>query len=272
MAPLPEDLDLAALRRRLDTRIIGNVLARYERVASTSELARQQARAGHPEGLVVLAEEQSAGRGRVGRSWIAPYGEALLLSVLLRPTWLPPAEAFTLTMLAALALCEAVERTVPIAARLKWPNDLLLPATDGLRKAAGILTELSIAGDHIEWAVIGIGVNVNQAPDETVDGRDLRVTATSLSAVAGRSVERAPLLEALLARLDERYMLLHTGAHTSLFAEWRARLERMGELITVRLPGGEISGIAEDVASDGTLLLRDTTGRQHAIHTGDVGF
>ncbi len=110
MDALPEDLDLITLRRRIATRIIGNVLMRYERVASTNDIARERARSGAAEGLIVLAEEQSAGRGRLGRNWVASYGDALLMSVLLRPVWLPPGEAFTLTMLAGVALCEAVEQ------------------------------------------------------------------------------------------------------------------------------------------------------------------
>jgi BirA family biotin operon repressor/biotin-[acetyl-CoA-carboxylase] ligase len=272
MSPLPEDLDLIALRRHLDTRVIGAMLMRYERVASTSDIARERARNGYPEGLVVLAEEQSAGRGRLGRSWVAAYGDALLLSILLRPVWLPPGEAFSLTMMTGVALCEAVEQVAPVRAHLKWPNDLVLFVDDEWRKSAGILTEVSIAGDTIEWAIVGIGVNVNQAPVGAVNGRNLQQTATSISAAAGRSISRPALLEALLTTFDERYAQLQSGEHGSLFAAWRARLARLGEPATITLPGGELRGIAEDVTPDGTLLLRDAAGILHTVHTGDVGF
>ncbi|MGQ9828997.1 MAG: biotin--[acetyl-CoA-carboxylase] ligase [Roseiflexus sp.] len=271
MDSLPEDLDLIVLRRRIATRIIGNVLMRYERVTSTNDIVRERARGGCAEGLTVLAEEQSAGRGRLGRNWVASYGDALLMSVLLRPTWLPPGEGFTLTMLAGVALCEAVEQVATVPASLKWPNDLLLCADGALRKSAGILTEVSVAGDTIEWAIVGIGVNVNQAPTGAVNGRDLQQTATSISAAAGQRISRAALLETLLTRLDERYALLRSGERTALFAAWRARLAYLGETVTVNLPNGELRGIAEDVAPDGTLLLRDAAGILHTIHTGDMG-
>lgn len=270
MAPLPEDLDLTLLSRTLDTRVIGTTIARYERVGSTNDIVRQRARAGHPEGLVILTEEQSAGRGRLGRNWVAAYGDALLLSVLLRPA-VPPTAAFMLTMLAAVALCEAVEQVTDLEARLKWPNDLILRAADGWRKAAGILSELIVADDLIESAIIGIGVNVNQAPDGSVDGRNLRQIATSISTAAGKKIERARLLEALLTRLDERYHQLQTGDRAQVFDAWRARLARLGEPVTVQTPGGEIQGTAEDVAEDGSLLLRDEAGTLHTIHAGDVG-
>ncbi|MDW8055070.1 MAG: biotin--[acetyl-CoA-carboxylase] ligase, partial [Anaerolineae bacterium] len=174
-------------------------LMRYERVASTNDIAKERARSGYPEGLTVLAEEQVAGRGRLGRSWVSSYGDALLLSVLLRPVWLPPGEAFSLTMMAGVALCEAVEQVASVRAQLKWPNDLLLFADGEWRKSAGILTEVSVADDTIEWAVVGIGVNVNQTPASAVNGRNLQQTATCVSAAAGRQISRSALLEALLA-------------------------------------------------------------------------
>ncbi len=272
MSPLPEDLDLITLRRRIDTRIIGATIMRYERVASTNDIARDRARNGYPEGLVVLAEEQSAGRGRLGRSWVSPYGEALLLSILLRPVWLPPGEAFSLTMMAGVALCEAVEHVVSSPVQLKWPNDLLLFVDGEWRKSAGILSEISVAGDTIEWAIVGIGVNVNQAPAGAVNGRNLQQTATCISAAVGRRISRSSLLEALLTTFDERYAQLQSGERGSLFSAWRTRLARMGEPVIVTLPGGELRGIAEDVAPDGSLLLRDADGVLHTVHTGDVGF
>ncbi len=272
MSPLPEDLDLITLRRQLDTRIIGVTIMRYERVASTNDIARDRARNGYPEGLVVLAEEQSAGRGRLGRSWVSPYGDALLLSILLRPVWLPPGEAFALTMMAGVALCEAVERVVSSPVQLKWPNDLLLFVDGEWRKSAGILTEVSVTSDTIEWAIVGIGVNVNQAPAGAVNGRNLQQTATCISAAAGRRISRSSLLETLLTTFDERYAQLQSGERGLLFNAWRARLARMGEPVTVTLPDGELRGIAEDVAPDGSLLLRDADGVLHAVHTGDVGF
>src|SRR5262249_38484749 len=143
---ITDDDALGAIAGNLATAIVGRPLLRYAQVGSTNDLAKQRARAGEAEGLVILAEEQTAGRGRQGRGWAAPPGSGLLLSLLLRPAWLPPGDAFLLMMLAGVALCEAVEQVAPLRAGLKWPNDLLLPAGPGAQapthKAAGILSEL----------------------------------------------------------------------------------------------------------------------------------
>jgi BirA family biotin operon repressor/biotin-[acetyl-CoA-carboxylase] ligase len=273
---MADDLTPDHIQRDLSTDIVGRAIEHYPQVASTNDIARERARAGHPEGLVVLADEQVAGRGRMGRGWAAPPGSSLLVSLLLRPAWLPPADAFALTMLSGVALCEAVEATVPTQAALKWPNDLLLPARaqagPALRKAAGILSELELAGDEIAWAVLGMGVNVNWAPQGVVDGRDLAEVATSVSAAAGGPLERLALLRALLVRLDAGYAELRRGRREELFQRWRARLAMLGQPAVVRLPGGELHGVAVDVEPSGALLLRDVAGGVHTVLAGDVGF
>lgn len=270
-----DDLSPELIGRGLNSTIVGQAIERHAEVGSTNDLARQQARAGHPEGLVILADRQTSGRGRLGRTWAAPAGSSLLLSLLLRPTWLPPADAFALTMLAGVALCEAVEQVAPPRAALKWPNDLMLPietaSGPALRKAAGILSELEISGETIAWVVIGIGVNVNWSPSGSVDGRDLAEVATSLGAAAGQPIARLPLLRALLERLDARYAALQGGGRDALFDAWRERLAMLGQPIQVRLPHGELSGIAEAVERSGALLVRDEQGVLHSVMTGDVG-
>jgi len=271
-----DDLSPERIQHNLNSAIVGRVIEQYDQVGSTNDLIRQQARAGHAEGLVILADAQIAGRGRLGRAWAAPPGSSLLLSLLLRPTWLPPADAFSLTMLACVALCEAVEQATPVRAALKWPNDLLLPvrtaAGPALRKAAGILSEIELDGDKIGWVVIGIGVNVGWSPTGIVDGRDLAAVATSVGAAAGQPVERLPLLRALLERLDAHYAALQRGDHADLFARWRDRLTMLGQPVQISLPqGGELRGIAEDVERTGALRVRDEHGTLHTVLAGDVG-
>ena len=265
------DLNPALIQHDLPATVIGAAVECYAQLGSTNDIARQRARAGHREGLVVLADEQVAGRGRLGRGWAAPPGTSLLLSVLLRPTWLAPADAFLLTMLAGVALCAAVEQAAPIRAALKWPNDLLLPAPGGLRKAAGVLSELDLDGDRIGWVVLGMGINVNWAPQGVVDGRDLGLQATSLSASLGQPVERLALLRALLVQLDGEYGALRRGQRGSLFERWRARLATLGQPVQVRLPAGELHGTAEDVEPSGALRVRDAQGTLHTVLAGDVG-
>jgi BirA family biotin operon repressor/biotin-[acetyl-CoA-carboxylase] ligase len=273
MPTLPDDMTLDALARDLPTNLVGRSLLRHEQVSSTNDLVRERARAGAPEGLVVLAEEQVAGRGRQGRGWIAPPGSSVLMSLLLRPTWLAPTDAFALTMLAGVALCEAVEQVAPLRAALKWPNDLMLPSPPEaeLRKAAGILSELEVAEERIAWAVIGIGANVNWAPSGVVDGRDLGRVATSVSAAAGQPIDRLALARALLVCLDARYAALRQGRREELFQTWRGRLATLGQEVQVRLPQGELHGIAEDVEPAGMLRVRDAAGALHMIMAGDVG-
>jgi len=273
-----DDRALDALQRDLPTSVVGKIIQRYASVESTNDIAKQQARAGHAQGLVVLAEEQTAGRGRMGRNWAAPAGSSLLVSLLLRPTWLPPADAFSLTMLAGVALCEAIEQTTPIRAALKWPNDLLLPNTpfatlapQELRKAAGMLSELELEAERIVWVTIGMGINVNWTPSGVVDGRDLASVATSVSAAAGQPIDRMALLRALLLRLDARYLALRQGRREEIFTSWRDRLATLGQSISVRLVRGTLQGIAEDVELSGALRVRDEQGALHVIMTGDVG-
>jgi BirA family transcriptional regulator, biotin operon repressor / biotin---[acetyl-CoA-carboxylase] ligase len=269
---------LDALQRDLPTHVVGQTIRHYASVESTNDLAKQQARAGHAEGLVLLAEEQTVGRGRMGRSWAAPIGSSLLVSLLLRPAWLPPADAFSLTMLAGVALCEAIEQTTPVRAALKWPNDLLLPATSSttaepqyLRKAAGILSELELESDQIVWVTIGMGININWTPSGVIDGRDLASVATSVSAAAGQPINRLELLRALLLRLDARYLALRQGRREELFTSWRDRLATLGQSISVRLIHSTLQGVAEDVELSGALRVRDAQGKLHVVMTGDVG-
>jgi len=270
-----ENLTPDRIQRNLDSTIVGRTIEHYPQAGSTNDLARRQARAEHPEGLVVLADAQTAGRGRMGRAWIAPPGSSLLLSLLLRPTWLAPADAFSLTMLTGVALCEAVEQVMPARAALKWPNDLLLPvrtaAGPTLRKAAGILSEIELAGDQIAWVVIGIGVNVSWSPTGMVDGRDLSEIATSVGAAAGQPVDRLALLRALLEHLDARYAALRRGGPADLFECWRDRLVTLGQPVQIGMPHGELRGVAEDVERSGALRVRDEQGALHTVMAGDVG-
>jgi BirA family biotin operon repressor/biotin-[acetyl-CoA-carboxylase] ligase len=274
--PQKSYIDIDTLRSQLETAIIGRTLQQYEQVGSTSDLVREQAHGGAAEGLVILAEEQTVGRGRLGRAWAAPSGTSILMSLLLRPSWLAPESAFLLTMMAAVALCEAVEDVAPhVRAGLKWPNDLMLPLssdTDGpLRKSAGILSELVLSGERVAWVSLGIGVNVNWAPTGVVDGRDLGRAATSVGAAAGSTVDRSQLLINLLKRLDTRYLALRRGQQEALFVDWRARLVTLGQRVSVNLPAAVIQGVAEDVEPSGALRLRDEQGKLHVITAGDVG-
>jgi BirA family biotin operon repressor/biotin-[acetyl-CoA-carboxylase] ligase len=223
--------------------------------------------------LLVVADLQTAGRGRLGRRWEAPAGAALLLSLALRPAWLRAERGVALVWMAAVALCEATEAVAPIKAALKWPNDLMLPLPDQQpptatsAKAAGILLEVGTGARGLEWAIIGCGVNVSAAPPAEAT----RYPATSLTAASGRPVSRLALLRALLQRLDHWHGALMAGDEAALFAAWRGRLITVGRPVRIETPGGVLEGFAEGVDSDGALLVRDAAGALQAVTAGDVG-
>jgi BirA family biotin operon repressor/biotin-[acetyl-CoA-carboxylase] ligase len=275
MVSFMKNESIAAVERDLKTITLGHPLLWYPSVGSTNDLVRERAGAGAPEGLVIGADEQTAGRGRQGRGWAAPPASSLLLSLLLRPSWLPPADLFYLTMLAGVALCEAVAQVASVPVALKWPNDLILPLRPGAlpatHKAAGILSEVELANGETSWVVIGIGVNVNWSPGGVIDGRDLAQVATSLADAAGRSIDRVVLLRVLLERIDARYQALRHGQREELFADWRGRLATIGQSTVVWLPQGELHGVAEGVEPSGALRLRDEQGALHVVLAGDVG-
>lgn len=220
--------------------------------------------------LLVLAEEQTAGRGRMQRPWVAPPGSALLFSLALRPTWLAPTHAFVLIWLVGVALCEGIAESTGLRTRLKWPNDVLLlgdtPAQSW--KVAGLLLEMGSTSDTIEWAVIGCGLNINMSPPPDAA---LRYPATCLAAACGKpSLPRLPILRALLAHMESWYERVQRGEHDALFAAWRALLHTRGQQVRVETEAGTIQGLAEDVEPSGALRVRDATGVVHHISSGDV--
>ncbi len=239
--------------------IIGREIIRYGQVQSTNDLARTQGQTGAPEGLVVMAEEQVAGRGRLGRQWLAPRGSSLQFSVLLRPD-LPPSLAFRLTQMAALAVSDALRQELGLAPALKWPNDVLL----NYKKCAGILIETALEGDALSFAVLGIGLNVNFSMG---DLPELAPFATTVADALGHPVDRDALARALFAQLDDYYARLKAGA--DFYSEWRSRLVTLGHIVRIATPDGIKEGIAEQVAPDGALLLRQGA-KLIPFYAGDV--
>lgn len=209
------------------------------------------------EGFLVLAEQQTSGRGRFQRAWLSPPGSSILLSVLVRP---PTPHAALLPALLGLAAAEAIEQTTGLRARLKWPNDLLV---DG-RKTGGVLVESRLRGER-STVVGGIGINVNFDPQH-VPG--LPETATSLSQAVGHTIDRRALLGALLERMDARYDRLLAG--DDLIAPWRERLETLGKTVEVRTGDRVVRGQALDVDRVGRLLVRLPGGALEALAAGEV--
>lgn len=252
---------------RLQTRLIGCVVQHHTQVVSTNDIARNLLFRNLPDGTVVVAEEQTGGRGRLGRRWVAPAGSSILASFLLRPTSLPAAQAFGLQMAAAAAVRQAVVTLCPeLAAQtwLKWPNDLLI----GGHKVGGILTELDLSHERLDWAIIGLGLNVNFDPATVIA---IPPTASSLSALAGRAIERGDLFAQLCWELEQRYLRLLAGDYDGVWQEWCESLCWVGQAVSVGDAGGErLHGTLLGVERDGALLLRLDDGREQRVLAGDL--
>lgn len=252
------ELCLAETAGRLHTRFLGRWLIYRSLVGSTQDLAQAAAVAGAPEGTVVLANGQAAGRGRLGRSWVSPPGRNLYLSAVLRP---PVVYLRALGVISPLAVARAVEETTGLTPTIKWPNDILL----GGLKLAGILIDSQVEGDKPSYAVVGIGLNVNL---EARAYPEIATLATSLRQALGREVPREVVLAALLNWLEELYLALQRGE--AVHEEWRRRLETLGRQVRVRFGAEVEEGLAEDVDSDASLILRRPDGSRVVIAAGEV--
>lgn len=254
-------LSAAAIQDGLETKVIGRNLVYWPEVGSTNERARQLARSGAPEGTLVITDFQKSGRGRLDRRWEAPPGSSLLLSLVFRPS-LAPHQIQRLTMICGLAVVDAVESETGLKVDLKWPNDVVVRGG----KLAGILTEIELVGERVDFAVVGIGLNVNFDPVQLPG--DLLAPATSLSHLLGHAVPRLPLLWRLLHSIDARYMMLTSG--DSPHAEWTQRLAGLGQPVVVSTTTSRLEGVAEGVNVDGSLLVRLQDGQLETVVAGDV--
>jgi BirA family biotin operon repressor/biotin-[acetyl-CoA-carboxylase] ligase len=247
----------------LTTRRIGRPLWHYGSIPSTMPLAHELAAQGTPDGTALVADEQTAGRGRRGRQWHAPSGSAILCSLVLRPP-LPPDDLFALTAAVGIGLCAGVARSTGLQPQIKWPNDLLL---DG-GKLAGLLAESRFAGTGLAHVIVGFGLNVAvRAEDLPPTGG--AVPPTSLAIALGRAPDRLTILAALFAAIDDAYDRLWRGEADAVWADWRARLAGVGQAVRVETESGPLVGTFADVARDGSLLLATARGTER-IMVGDV--
>lgn len=245
------------LRSGLYTAIIGRNVRFYQSTGSTMDDAAEWARGCAEEGAVVVAETQTASRGRLGRRWISDEGN-LYFSVLFRPT---PEALPLLSPLAGVAVARAIRQVAGLYPTIKWPNDIMI----GGRKVAGILAESALSGSQIQHAVVGIGVNV--ALDVSADP-EIAATATSLNHASGSAIDRAELLRRILQHMDASYLDLRRGR--SPIAEWRRWLDTLGRRVTVTHHGATDTGLAEDIDGLGNLLLRTGEGELLTLTAGDI--
>jgi BirA family biotin operon repressor/biotin-[acetyl-CoA-carboxylase] ligase len=254
----------AALERHLRTAVFGHRIYYYPTIGSTNDRALELAAAGEPEGALVLAEEQTAGRGRRDRVWFSQARRGIYASLILRPS-IPMSRAPLFTFMAAVSAADTLCELIGLKARIKWPNDVLV----GRRKIAGVLGEVRGSDPEVREMVVGLGINVNQAPDEFAP--DLAGAATSVRIETGSMADRAPILAALLGGFERRYARFLREGPATLLAEWEAlsALPR-GSRAIVEGPAGRTEGNTAGVDEEGALLLTDGTGRALRIPFGEI--
>jgi len=245
------------------TRVIGREIQVFEETTSTNDLMARLARGGVKEGVVIFAESQSKGRGRLGRRWISPARKGLWFSVLLRPN-IQPQAATQLTIASATALARAITLQTGIVPEIKWPNDILIRG----KKIAGILTEMSAELDHLKEVILGIGIDVNLEANEFPAA--LRKTATSIRIESGQMVDRAGLAVAILRELDRDYERIKRGEFDIIAEQWQEHCSTIGAQVSIRVGDRVARGRAESLDADGALLLRGQHGHLERIIGGDV--
>ncbi len=254
---IENNLSPASITSNLGTHFVGQRVICYPSLTSTMEVAKQEAQLGAVEGTVVIADEQTAGRGRIKRVWLSPKG-SLALSIILYPSVV---NLSSLIMLASLAVVHSIGAVTGWRSQIKWPNDVLV---DG-RQVCGILIESSVRANIVDYAIIGIGVNVNL---KLSDFPEIQSIATSLSAELGRGVSRLGVVRRLLVEIERLYLALQAGG--TIYEEWRDSLVTLGRRVRVKSGKTVYQGVAESVAGDGSLLLRHSDGSLTRIVAGDV--
>ncbi len=250
------------LEQGLKTKTMGQSIYFYEETDTTNNRARELALEGAPEGTLVVAEKQTAGRGRRGKVWESPLGTGIWMSLVLRPQ-IMPAEASVLTLLCGLATAEAIEAETGLSAGIKWPNDILING----KKAVGILTEMDCEMSEVHFVIPGIGINVNTTsfPPEIAD------IATSLFLECGKTVSRRRLVHKVLERLEEHYeTFLRTGSFTAMLEDYRKHCITLGKEVHV-LGREPFFAEALDITPEGELLVRRAdNGKEEVVFSGEV--
>lgn len=250
------------LEQGLKTKTMGQSIYFYEETDTTNNRARELALEGAPEGTLVVAEKQTAGRGRRGKVWESPLGTGIWMSLVLRPQ-IMPAEASVLTLLCGLATAETIEAETGLSAGIKWPNDILING----KKAVGILTEMDCEMSQVHFVIPGIGINVNTAsfPPEIAE------IATSLYLESGKTVSRRRLVHKVLERLEGHYnTFLQTGSFSAMLEDYRKHCITLGKEVHV-LGREPFFAEALDITPEGELLVRRSdNGKEEVVFSGEV--
>lgn len=252
---------------RLHTDWAGQNLHFMESTGSTNPDAKRFAEEGEPHGTTVVADRQTQGRGRRGRSWSSPSGVSIYFTIVVRPEFAPD-KASMITLVMALSVAQAIEEVTGLQAQIKWPNDIVVHQ----KKVCGILTEMSMTPelDEIQFVVVGVGVNTNHNSVEEFP-EEIRKTATSLKIESGTHIDRAGLLERILARFEENYDRFEKVQDLSALRDaYQAHLINVDAQVRVLDPAGEYTGISRGISETGELIVERETGEQVLVYAGEV--
>ena len=248
---------------RLQTKIFGQQIHYLDSIDSTQKVAKQLASQDAVEGTLVIADEQTGGRGRLARKWYSPKYAGVWMSLIVKPN-IPLMQAPQLTLLTAVAVAQGIEETTGITPFIKWPNDILM---DG-KKVTGILTEMQAEADRIHSIIIGIGINVNQT--ETDFPEELQQIASSLSIQTGEVLSREKVICSILKKMENLYFQYCSEGFAPIKTLWESYAISVGKVITATTPQKKITGIALGITDEGVLLMKDEAGEIHSIYSADI--
>ena len=263
-------IDIQKIMASPDLRRIGKVILYRPSVTSTNRVLFKMAEAaalqegdGLAEGTVLIAEEQVAGRGRLNRVWVSPRGKGLWFSVYLCPE-LPPEKTFLITFMGAVAVAETVNAEFGIHSTIKWPNDVLIQG----RKYCGVLTEARVIEKKLQFAILGIGMNLNQTEQEITESYG--PIATSLRIVLHRPLDMQRLFEAMLLQLDGYYESLLQGEYDRILEKWREYATFLGTEVTIISDDEPHTGVAKDIDENGGIIIQLKDGTERTFYSGDL--
>jgi len=264
LVAIPDLLIPSEIKWKLKTKVFGRSVISYRKVDSTNIIAYELAEKGMKEGAVILADEQVKGKGRHGRRWSSPSKGGIYMSCILRPS-IAPNEISRITLLAAVAVAQAIRDVASLEVTIKWPNDIMVAR----KKLCGILTEMKAEQDSVDFVILGIGINVNLSKDELPKGAtSVREEITSCGGKINPS--RVELAKKVLEKLEEYYNLMKTEGFEPIIDIWKDLSVMIGSRVKVSVHGKTFEGLAHDINPDGALIVRTESGVLEKISSGDV--
>jgi BirA family transcriptional regulator, biotin operon repressor / biotin---[acetyl-CoA-carboxylase] ligase len=249
----------------IKTKTFGCRIHYYESIGSTNLLARELAKGNAPEGTLVIAEEQSQGRGRNNRSWFSPAGESLLFSIILKPDW-EPNHAPRLTAIAAIAVAEGIRKSTGLPALIKWPNDIRVHS----KKVAGILTELEVVRSKVKFAIVGIGVNISIKKNEFPEEFRNQSSSLQIELKKRSAISRAKVIAEIMKYFELHYFQCLKEGTKSAMIEWKRLSDTLGKLVQIEGAKHKTTGYVADIDLDGSLIVRSSSGIVTKLVGGEI--